>query len=99
MNDNGNGWKDQGDALMEENRRIRAFRFLTDLSVQRLSVEPMSLNEARAVVEKLRETAERFFPGKGHVFDMVIAPRLRRVINERFHPSACRVKGSDFSLN
>ena len=71
-------------AVKEESRRIRVFRFLTDLTLQRLYQEPMTFNEAWNVVEQLRSTAERFFPGKGSVFDMVVLPRLRRVITERF---------------
>lgn len=76
--------QDDDPALTEENRRIRTFRFLTDLTVQRLSVENMSLGEAREVVSQLRRISERFFPDKGYVFDLVIAPRMERVIIERF---------------
>jgi hypothetical protein len=75
-------------AVNEEGRRIRVFRFLTDLTVQRLYQEPMTLPEAWSVVDQLRLTAERFFPGKRDVFDMVVFPRLERVIAERF-PVKC----------
>jgi hypothetical protein len=77
---------DEDPALMEEDRRVRAFRFLTALTHQRLCVEPIRLDEARAMVEKLKRNAERFFPGRGHVFDLVVRPRLERVIDERFLP-------------
>lgn len=70
--------------LVEEARRLRTFRFLTDLSVQRLSVERLTLDEAYALVDELRRVSESFFPGKTSVFDLVIAPRLNRVVNERF---------------
>ena len=69
------------DEKKEENRRIRIFRFLT---FQRLSIEKMTLVEARDAVGELRETARRMFPGKLSVFDLVIAPRMERVIRERF---------------
>jgi hypothetical protein len=72
--------------LKEENRRIRVFRFLTDLTLQRLSVERLSAAEAYGIVGGLRQVAEAFFPGKAGVFDLVIAPRLERVIDERFFP-------------
>jgi len=68
----------------EENRRIRIFRFLTDLTFQRLSIEEMTLVEAREAVGELRAAAQRMFPGKLGVFDLVIAPRMERVIRERF---------------
>ncbi len=67
-----------------ENRRIRAFRFLTDLTLQRLCVEVETPEEAREALTDLRAAAERMFPGKGGVFDLVIAPRMERVIEERF---------------
>ena len=70
-----------------ENRRIRAFRILTDITLQRLCVERMTGVEAREAVNELRKTASSLFPGKEHVFDLVIAPRLDRVIIERFGSS------------
>jgi hypothetical protein len=73
--------------LKEENRRIRYFRILTDLTLQRLALERMSLAEARATVEQLRTASSRFFPGRVHVFDLVVRPRLERVISERFSPA------------
>jgi len=71
-------------AVKEENRRVRVFRFLTDLTVQRLYQESMTQQEAWSIVDQLRIAADRFFPGKRDVFDLVILPRLERVIAERF---------------
>ncbi|UCG37815.1 MAG: hypothetical protein JSV00_06305 [bacterium] len=70
--------------LAEENRRIRYLRILTDLTHQRLCVERMTFDEAWKTLEELRMAAGRLFPGKQSVFDLVIAPRLERVIRERF---------------
>jgi hypothetical protein len=47
-------------------------------------MERMSIFEAREAVFELRRAATNMFPGKGGVFDLVIAPRLDRVIMERF---------------
>jgi hypothetical protein len=74
--------------IKQENRRIRAFRILTDLTFQRLCVESMTILEAREVVHELRRAAANMFPGKDSVFDLVIAPRLDRVIMERFGETA-----------
>jgi hypothetical protein len=73
--------------LAEENRRIRYLRILTDLTYQRLCVERMTLPEARQVIGELRILTERMFPGKQSVFDLVIAPRMERVVKERFGSS------------
>lgn len=71
-------------ALREEHRRIKLFRFLTDLTAQRLYVERLTLADAWNIVADLRKVAVNFFPEKGHVFDLVIAPRMERIIRERF---------------
>jgi hypothetical protein len=70
--------------VKDENRRIRYLRILTDLTHQRLCVESMTCQEARDSVQDLRRAAARMFPGKESVFDLVIAPRLERVITGRF---------------
>jgi hypothetical protein len=69
---------------IDEMRRIRILRFLIDLTYQRLCVESMSLADAREAVGELRTAAGQIFPGKQSVFDLVIAPRMERVIRERF---------------
>jgi hypothetical protein len=74
----------QAALLEEEERRIRVFRFLTDITLRSLYLDQMGLHEAQAMVLRLRQKAEDFFPGKGHVFDLVVRPRLERVISERF---------------
>ncbi len=79
----------QGD-LKDENRRIRYFRILTDLTFQRLCVEKMTLPQARHNVDELGKVAERMFPGKQSVFELVIAPRMERVIRERFGIGAAK---------
>ena len=61
-------------ASKEEDKRAHTLKFLTDLTCQRLAVERMSLQEAREAVAGLRKTALRLFPGKGDVFDLVLAP-------------------------
>ena len=75
------GWTPQE---KDENRRIRYLRIITDLTHHRLCVEAMTHTEAVASVLELRSAAGNMFPGKEGVFDLVIAPRLERVIMERF---------------
>ncbi len=72
------------EAIREENRRLKIFRFVSDLTLQRLCVESLTLEEAREIVAQLRKMAVNMFPGKGSVFDLVISPRMERVIFERF---------------
>lgn len=70
--------------IKEENRKIRIFRFISDLTMQRLYTELLTIEEARDTVSQLRQIAKNLFPGKGDVFDLVVSPRMERVIDERF---------------
>ena len=70
--------------VREEDKRAKTLRFLTDVLYQRLHLERMGLKEAREAVAELRRTALVLFPGKADVFDLVIAPRMERVITERW---------------
>ena len=69
----------------EENRRIRYFRVLSDLTRNVISQDP-SLNhsDARRMVNDLRQVASNLFPGKESTFDLIIWPRFDRVVRERF---------------
>ncbi len=46
--------------------------------------------EGDAVVAVAREQALALFPGKGDVFDLVLAPRFRRVLDEFCPPPRAR---------
>ncbi|MFV1957564.1 MAG: hypothetical protein ACC669_09135, partial [bacterium] len=62
--------------IKEENRKIRIFRFISDLTMQRLYTELLTIEEARDTVSQLRQIAKNLFPGKGDVFDLVVSPRM-----------------------
>ena len=69
----------------DENKRIRHFRFLVDLT-QSVIYQDVSLKriEASQMVNNLRRVASILFPGKESTFDLVLQPRFDRVIRERF---------------
>jgi hypothetical protein len=71
-------------AIMEENRKIRFFRFLVDFSVRSIQQDDLSLKEALKVVEDVKQAASNFFPGKEETFELIYRPRFNRVIQERF---------------
>jgi hypothetical protein len=72
--------------IREEERRLKTLRFMSDITFQRLHLERMTLKDAYGAVEELRRVAVSLFPGKAHVFDLVLRPRMERVIAERFFP-------------
>jgi hypothetical protein len=75
------------DELQEENKRIRRLRFMVDFSLEYIRSQRLSHDEAIAVVEGVRRFALSLFPGKEGTFDIVYAPRFRRLLNDKFRRS------------
>lgn len=63
---------------------MRELRASVDLACAVLRQERLTRGEAEELVAALRRRAVELFPGKGHVFDLVLAPRLQRIIDEVF---------------
>lgn len=76
--------------LLEEERRLRRLRLIVNLTEAVLMQSDLSLREAWSLVDNTKKAALALFPDKGNVFDLVYAPRFRRIINERFTiPGTC----------
>jgi len=71
--------------LDDEQRRLRRLRLLVDVTAQVIAEdENVTLCEAIRLVEAARTAALRLFPAKEDTFDLVIRPRLERILHERF---------------
>lgn len=70
--------------IIDEKRNIRRLRFIVDLTQAVLMQSDLTLKEAFDLLAGAKNAASMLFPGKEHVFDLVYAPRLRRIISERF---------------
>jgi hypothetical protein len=77
-------------AVAEEGRRVRELRACADLTCAILRQGRLSREEADALVAATRRRAVALFPGKEDVFDLVLAPRFRRIIDET-RPASARV--------
>jgi hypothetical protein len=75
------------DELQEENRRIRRLRHMVDFSLEYIRTQRLSHDQAIIVVEGVRRFALSLFPGKEEAFDMIYAPRFRRLLNVKFRRS------------
>jgi hypothetical protein len=71
-------------ALADERRRVRELRTSVDLTCAVLQQGRLSRAEADELVAAVRRRALELFPDKGHVFDLVLAPRLQRILDEVF---------------
>ena len=76
-------------ALQEEQDRVRRMRLLVDVTAQVLSEdETLTFCEALRLIEAARTAVLRLFPDKDDTFNLVIRPRLERIVNERFQISS-----------
>jgi len=77
-------------SLEDENRRIRYLKMIVNLGLALLRQERLSRREAEQIVESIRRSALRMFPGKESTWEIVYAPRFRRAIEERWGKSTAR---------
>ena len=72
------------EAVAEEQRRLDRLRRTVDVTCAVLSQATLTLREAERLVAAARREAVALFPDKASVFDLVIAPRLARILRERW---------------
>ena len=69
-------------AVADETRRAEVLRRSVDVACALLRQARLTREEAEAVVAVTRERALALFPGKQDVFDLVLAPRFARILDE-----------------
>jgi hypothetical protein len=73
------------EALLEEDRRMRMLRFIVDLNQALLLQQAdLTLCDAFKIMRDTRQAVLNLFPGKETTYDLIYAPRFRRIIAERF---------------
>ena len=88
-----------GDALREENRRLRRLRLMVDLTMARLYQDPdLSLLDALQLTERCRDAALTLFPGKEIAFELIYRPRFERVLYARWPHDMPDELGESFVL-
>ncbi len=78
-------------AIAEEQQRLDKLRRTVDVTCALLRQAVLTREEALALVAAARRDALELFPDKGDVFDLVIAPRMERILRERWPPGGSRV--------
>ena len=69
-------------ALADEAQRADMLRLSVDVACALLRQARLPRDEAEALVAAARRRALELFPGKGYVFDLVLAPRFARILDE-----------------
>jgi hypothetical protein len=86
-------------AAADEQARADRLRRTVDVACAVLRQGHFSRAEAEALVAETRRRALALFPGKEDVFDLVLAPRFRRIVDEftRGMPASAHSEGTDRS--
>jgi len=64
---------------------MRMLRFVVDLNQAVLmQARDLTLREAFQIMREARQAALNLFPDKGTVYDLIYAPRFKRIIRDRF---------------
>lgn len=79
------------EAIAEEQSRADVLRRTVDVACALLRQARLSRGEAESVVAVARARALELFPGKDAVFDLVLAPRFARILDEFCPPAGARV--------
>ena len=73
------------EALLEENKKMRILRFVVDLNQAVLMQQPdLTLPEAFQIMRDTKKAILNLFPDKEGAYELIYAPRFRRIIRERF---------------
>lgn len=72
------------DEVLEEEKKLRRLRFIVDFALEYIRTQNITHDEAISVVEGVKRHALKLFPGKEETFDIIYAPRFKRLLNEKF---------------
>jgi hypothetical protein len=70
--------------LFEEEKRMRRLRFIVDLTQAILMQSDLTMREAFDLLGNTKKAALLLFPDKEAVYELLYAPRFRRIVRERF---------------
>jgi len=72
---------------LEEEKKLKRLRFIVDFALEFLRTQDITHDSALSIVEGVKKQTLKFFPGKEDAFDIIYAPRFKRVLNEKFKRS------------
>ena len=78
-------------ARAEEQRRADRLRRTVDVASALLRQGSLTRGEGEVLVALAREQVLKLFPGRSDVFDLVLAPRFARILDEFCQPPPGRV--------
>ncbi len=79
------------EAVADESRRADALRRTVDVACALLRQSRLARTEAESVVAFTRTRVLELFPGKEEVWELVLAPRFARIVEEFSAPDTARM--------
>jgi hypothetical protein len=70
--------------IREESRRVRRLRVVVDLVTNVIWQSDLPLTEVSEMVAETRRFALQLFPDKEFTYDLIYAPRFRRLLSEKY---------------
>ncbi len=71
--------------LLEEEKKMRRLRFIVDLAQAVLIQQhDLTLKEAFEIMRDTKKAALQLFPDKESVYELIYAPKFRKIISARF---------------
>jgi len=70
------------DAIVEENKNIRRLKFMVNLRLSLIADGSLTRDEATEQFLRTRKYALSLFPGKENAFELIYAPKFRRLITK-----------------
>lgn len=68
----------------KEDKKLQRLKWVVQLTRKTLYQESTSLEEAVKSIEGVKQYALKLFPGKERAWEMIYAPRLYRILEERW---------------
>jgi hypothetical protein len=68
----------------EESRRARRLRIVVNLTLDVISQGHLPYDEAAELVAAARRVALQLFPEKGDTYDLIYAPKFRRLMHQMY---------------
>lgn len=84
--------------IEDERRRARRVRHIVDLTCAMIAQGRMPRGDAERLVEAARDRILDLFPGRDETYEIVCAPRFRRVIDEFTRPEPAPVPDAMFAF-
>ena len=72
---------------LDEEKKLKRLRFIVDFALEFIRTQDINHDSAITIVEGVRKHTLKLFPGKEDAFDIIYAPRFKRVLNEKFKRS------------